>query len=214
MFTRLPAFARTALVACAVLLPAAANAATFAGSFWDADRSFGNMGHVAAYIADNDATATFRSTGIDYPNAGGSISSSTTLAAFLGADAATLSGGAGSTLTTSVFQFSGTLGLRGVQSIRVGSDDGFLLTFDGVEVLRQDKPRGFAYTSGSFDFTDVKVFELTYYENQGNTGVEFQIGGMVVTPAMSPAPVPVPAALPLLAAAVAALGGLRRMRRG
>lgn len=214
MFTRLPAIARTALIACVVLFPATASAATFAGSFWDADRSFGNMGDVAAYIAANDSTATFRSTGIDYPNAGGSISSSTTLATFLGADAATLSGGAGSTLTRSVFQFSGTLGLTGVQSISVGSDDGFLLTFDGVEVLRQNTPRGFAHTKGSFDFTDVTVFELTYYENQGNTGVEFLIGGTVVNPSMSPAPVPVPAALPLLGMGIAALGGLRRMRRG
>lgn len=212
MFTRL---ARTTLIAGAVLLSAvSAHAATFAGSFWDADRSFGNIGDVTAYIARNDPTATFQSTGIDYPNAGGSISSSTTLADFLGADADTLSGAGDSNLMKSVFQFSGDLGLSGIQTVSVGSDDGFVLKLDGVEVLGFSTPRAFAYTSGSFDFTDVKMFELTYYENYGNTGVEFRIGGTVVNPSMSPAPVPVPAALPLLGAGLATLGGLRRMRRG
>jgi len=211
---QLSTIARTAIVTCAILLPAAApHAATFAGSFWDADRSFGNIGDVTAYIAANDATATFRSTGIDYPDAGGSISSGTTLADFLGPDAATLSGNGDRTLRTSVFQFSGTLGLSGVQTISVGSDDGFVLKLDGVDVLGFSTPRPFAYSSGSFDFTGVTAFELTYYENYGNTGVEFLIGGTVVSPSMAPAPVPVPAALPLLGAGIATLAGLRRMRR-
>jgi len=214
MTTRLPTIARTALITCAILLPvAAAQAATFAGSFWDADRSFGNIGDAAAYIAANDATATFQSSGIDYPNAGGSITSDTTLAEFLGADAATLSGNGDSNLRTSVFRFSGSLGLTGMQTISVGSDDGFVLKFDGVEVLGFSTPRPFRYSEGSFDVTDVKVFELTYYENYGNTGVEFRIGGEVVNPSMAPAPVPVPAALPLLGAGIATLAGLRRMRR-
>jgi hypothetical protein len=207
--------ARSILIAGALSLPAAVtHAATFAGIFWDADRSFGNIGDVSAYIGGTDVTATFRSTGIDYPNAGGSITSDTTLADFLGADAATLSGNGDSNLRTSVFQFSGSLGLTGVQTISVGSDDGFVLKFDGIEVLGFSKPRAFGYTTGSFDLSDVKVFELTYYENYGNTGVEFLIDGTVVNPSMAPAPVPVPAALPLLGAAIAVLGGVRRLRRG
>ncbi len=219
MFRSLVTTARATLIACAALLPVTgAHAATFGGAFWDADRSFGNIGDVLGYIDGRAPDATFRSTAIDYPNAGESITSGTRLSDFLGAtDAATLSGAGDRNLMTSVFRFTGTVDLAGIHDITVGSDDGFTLSLNGINVMQHSTPRAFAYTKGSYDFSGKTTFELTYYENYGFTGVEFLIGDTVVNGSMAasaPAAVPVPAALPLLGAGIAALGGLRRMRRG
>lgn len=211
--------ARATLIACAALLPTVGHAASFDGAFWDADRSFGTIGDVLGYIDGRGPDATFLSTAIDYPNAGESITSGTRLSDFLGTtDAATLSGAGNSNLMTSVFRFTGTLDLVGEQSLSVGSDDGFVLSLNGVNVMQWSTPRAFDHTKGSYTFAGATTFDLVYYENYGNTGVEFMIGDTVVNSSMSaaaaPAPVPVPAALPLLGAGIAALGGLRRMRRG
>lgn len=219
MFRQITHATRAALIACAALLPASVgHAATFDGAFWDADRSFGSIGDALAYIDGRAADATFRSTAIDYPNAGGSITSNTRLSDFLGAtDGATLSGAADNTLAKSVFRFAGTVDLAGMQEISVGSDDGFALSLNGVTVLSHSAPRSFQYTKGDFSFGGKTTFELTYYENYGNTGVEFRIGDAIVGSGMAaatPAAVPLPAALPLLGAGVAALAGLRRLRRG
>lgn len=212
--------ARATLIACAALLPVSVgHAASFDGAFWDADRSFGNIGDVLGYIDGRGPDATFQSTAIDYPGAGGSISSSTNLSDFLGAtDAATLSGAGDANLMTSVFRFTGTIDLLGEMRISVGSDDGFLLSLNRVDVMQYSTPRAFGYTTGSHTFTGATTFDLTYYENYGNTGVEFRIGDTIVDASMAaataPAPVPLPAALPLLGAGIAAMGGLRRVRRG
>jgi hypothetical protein len=191
-------------------------ASSFNGAYWDSN-GFSTIDQAYAYTQNNTATATFNSTAIDYPNAGGSITSNTTLQMFLGAtgDGLTLSGAQDNTLEKSVFTFSGILDLSGTQSIKVGSDDGFGLKLNGAEVLRYSTPRGFSYTFGTYDFTGPTTFELTYYENYGNTGVEFLIGDTIVNAAMAPAPsappaIPVPAALPLLLGALGGLGLLRR----
>ncbi|QIE42102.1 VPLPA-CTERM sorting domain-containing protein [Meridianimarinicoccus aquatilis] len=187
-------------------------ASSFNGAYWDSN-AFSTVDQAIAYTENNAATATFLSTAIDYPNAGGSITDNTTLQTFLGADGSTLSGAFTNKLDKSVFSFSGTLDLIGTQSLKIGSDDGFALKLDGVEVLRHSAPRAFSYTIGSYEFTGATTFELIYYENYGNTGVEFQINDTVVTSAMAaaqPAAVPVPAALPMLLAGLGAFGLIRR----
>ena len=215
MFRTLSKTARATLIACAAMLPASVgHATTFDGAFWDADRDFATIDEALGYIDGRAADATFQSTAIDYPTAGKRIESSTSLSDFLGAtDGASVTGAATGNLVQSVFQFTGTVDLAGIQKIKVGSDDGFQLALNGVVVLEHATPRVFRYTKGSYDFTGETTFVLTYYENFGRTGVEFQIGGEVVNASMSPAPVPLPAALPMLGAGVAAMAGLRRMRR-
>lgn len=219
MFRTFTNAARATLIACATLLPATVgHAASFNGAFWDADRSFGTIDDVLDYIDGRGPDATFLSTAIDYPNAGQDLRSSTLLSEFLGTtDAATLSGAGNSNLMTSVFRFTGTVNLVGETSISVGSDDGFTLNLNGVEVMQYSTPRPFARTTGSHTFTGPTTFDLVYYENYGNTGVEFMIGDTVVSGTMAaataPAPVPLPAALPMLGAGIAAMAGLRRLRQ-
>lgn len=200
--------------AALVLVAGPSIASSFNGAYWDAN-AFSTVDQAITYTENNAATATFQSTGIDYPNAGGSITDNTTLQSFLGADGGTLSGAFTNTLEKSVFSFTGTLDLTGTQALKVGSDDGFALKLDGIEVLRYSAPRAFNYTIGSYDFSGATTFELIYYENYGNTGVEFQIGDTVVNSAMAasqPSAVPVPAALPMLLAGLGAFGLIRRRR--
>lgn len=204
-----------AAAATIILSAGASYASSFNGSYWNAT-SFNSIDQVYSYIETNEATATFDSTTIDYPGAAGSISDATTLQEFLGAtgDGLSLSGAFNNRLEKSVFTFSGILNLNGLQSIKVGSDDGFGLKLDGVEVLRHSAPRAFGYTSGSHTFTGSTAFELIYYENYGYTGVEFQINDQIVSSAMSVGntavpSVPLPAGLPLMAGALAGFGLLR-----
>ena len=70
----------------------AAQAATFSAEFWDASTSFSTVADAIAFAQSHTSTATFASTGIDYPAGSGSISDATSLAAFLGVDGASLVG--------------------------------------------------------------------------------------------------------------------------
>jgi hypothetical protein len=188
-----------------------ASAATFNGEFWDADVNLGNLGSADAIIAAGPATATFQSTGINYTSStGGSVSSGSTLNTFLGADAASLSGSGTSTLTRSVFRFTGLLNLAaGPQQFSVGSDDGFRLTIGGVEIATAGN-RGFATTSATRDLgAGLSAFELIFYENGGSTGVNFSINGALAAPAA----IPLPASLPLMLLGLGALGAAMRRRK-
>lgn len=208
-------FKSVAAAATFVLSAGASYASSFNGSYWNST-GFNSIDQVYSYIETNDATATFDSTTIDYPGASGSISDTTTLQDFLGAtgDGLSLSGAFNNTLEKSVFKISGFINVNGLQSLKVGSDDGFGLKLDGVEVLRHSAPRAFAYTAGTYDFTGPTSFELVYYENYGNTGVEFQINDQMVSSdigvsGVNVPSVPVPAGLPLIAGALGGLGVLR-----
>lgn len=203
------------------LLPAVASAATFKGEFWDATASIANMGQADDVISAGAATATFLSTGIDYPQGSqDSISDSTHLVDYLGADGASLSGAQTATLGQSVFRFTGFLNLlAGVQKFAVGSDDGFRLSIGGNVISSFQGGRAFGTTTVMTDAGEGRTaFELIYYENGGDTGVRFRIDDVLAQPAAdineanTVAAVPLPAGLPLVLIGLGALGLVSRKR--
>lgn len=200
----------TALVSIAST--GAAQAATFAGEFFNTSSGVSSLAAADAAIAGQTADATFESTVIDYPNGSlNSISDNTTLSAFLGVDAGSLVGDGSVDLTNSIFRWTGYVDLAaGSHTLTVGSDDGFRLTVGGNTIL-QNTPRGFAETSGTFNFAGgVTAVELLFYENSGYTGVEFSIDGALASAAT---PVPLPATAALSLAGLGALTAVRRARK-
>ncbi|MEM9796846.1 MAG: PEP-CTERM sorting domain-containing protein [Pseudomonadota bacterium] len=196
--------------AFAILGAGSASAATFQGEFWDVSGVSG-LDSALSVIDSRAADATFESTGIDYPNGSPDrLSSGSSLATFLGSDAASLSGLASTALTGSIFRFTGFLDLAaGLQTFSLSSDDGYRLTIGGTEVgvfsgLRPVRTDTFSVDPGA-GFT---AFELIFYENRGNTGVTFSVDGQIA----QPSPVPLPATLPLLLGALG-LGGLAARRK-
>lgn len=203
---------RTCAFAVALSAAAPLHAATFTGEFWNASSAFNNIGQAINFTQNNAVTATFQSTGIDYPNGGtNTTSSGTTLAAFLGPDAASIIGNGSATVETSVFRFSGFVDLLpGVQNFAVGSDDGYRLNINGSTVSQRNRPRGFATTSRNRNPGEGRAtFELFFYENFGNTGVEFFIDGQIA----QASPIPLPAGFPLILSALAGLGLFKWRRR-
>ncbi|QIE42375.1 VPLPA-CTERM sorting domain-containing protein [Meridianimarinicoccus aquatilis] len=198
-----------ALASVVIAAPIAAKAASYVGEFWDASSSFSTIAEANAFADSNTASGTFVSTAIDYPAGSvGSVSDSTSLEDFLGVDFASYVGTLPTSLSTSVLRVSGTfLPGAGLKTYSVGSDDGFSLMLNGTQISSRSAPRGFGYTAVDYDAGAGPVdFVLTYYENGGFTGVEFNIDGVVVDNSIAAASVPVPAALPLLAAGLGALG--------
>ena len=202
------AFAVLAVLAC----PNGATAATFFGEFWDASTSVSNLNAANAVIAAGGPTATFQSSAIDYPQGNvNNTRSSTTLAQYLGGDAASIIGPSSMSITRSVFRFTGFLDLTsGNQLFQVGSDDGFRLTVGGNLVAQHTNSRGFRFTSATSNPGAGRTpFELIYFENRGRTGVEFFVDGALA----APAPVPLPGAFALLLAGLAAFGFARPLRQ-
>lgn len=207
------AFALTLLPGATI---AATSTTTFNGEFWDASAALFSIGDALAVIDAGSATGTFDSTAIDYPNgAADVISNSTSLSTFLGVDAASLVGTDATSLTRSVFRFTGFLDLAaGDQLFSVGSDDGFRLTIDGVEISAASN-RSFSFSDATTDAgTGITAFELIYWENAVVTGVEFYVdGALAVAAGAPPATVPLPAGFPLALLGLGALGLVTRRGR-
>jgi len=202
-----------ALTLAVFALPQASAAATFQGEFWDASGAVRSLARADAIIGAGDPTATFTSTAIDYPNGGtGSFNSRNSLVNFLGADAGSIVGDGSVNLRSSVFRFTGYLEIiPGVSNYGLFSDDGFRLTIDRNVVSQQNSPRGFRETSTDADLgSGIVPFELIFYENFGNTGVEFYINNALA----APSPVPLPPSAPLVLLALGALMALRRSKAG
>ena len=195
------------------LTTVSAQAATFFGEFWDASTPVSNIAAADAIIAGGDATATFTTEAIDFPQgSNNTVADATSLTDFLGSAAASLAGPAGvgsTTLEDSVFRFTGMIDLvAGDQDFTVGSDDGFRLSIGGLEI-GFDNQRSFGNTTTTADAgSGPTSFELIYFERGGVTGVEFFIDGTLA----SPSAVPLPAGLQLMVLGLGALGFVARRR--
>ncbi|WP_300029227.1 VPLPA-CTERM sorting domain-containing protein [uncultured Roseobacter sp.] len=213
------------VIAVSLALAAPASAATFQGEFWDVDT--GAVGDPSNNVIDNladalsivegadqrAADATFQSSGIDYPTGPlGPGSTGQTLASWLGADAASLSGLGGTSMLGSIFRFTGSIYVgAGTNNFTVGADDGFRLTIDGNEVASFGGTAPFTSYDASYDnvgAAGIKSFELIFYEdNRVAVGVDFRVDGEVVNP------VPLPASAFMLLAALGGVGAVARRRR-
>lgn len=202
---------RICAIAAAVALPSTGSAATITGEVFSGIGPFSSVQAAENAINASTATATFVSTGINYPAGGNVINSATTLAGFLGPDAGTIVGDGTAPITQTVFRFTGLIELEpGAQTFSVGSDDGFRLTVNGVRVAEHSGPRGFSTNTAVADPGSGFVpFELLFYENFGNSGVRATIDGAVIVAAS----IPLPAGLPLILAALLGLGLVGGKRR-
>jgi hypothetical protein len=206
------------------------------GAYWDAG-PFMSIATAIAYANGNAPTATFLSSKPDYPMGSTQTApDTTTLAAFLGPDAGSLSGHGSDTIETSIFRLTGFVKILddfdlnpaapGIDvTFRVGSDDGFRLAIGGTTVTEFSGERSFDYSFGvvRFDMEGIYPLDLTYYENFDLTGVELRWStfGAINMP-MDPTrlyrtipppcqPVPEPATMALLG--TGALGLLGKLRR-
>ncbi|MCB1956715.1 MAG: hypothetical protein KDG55_13625 [Rhodocyclaceae bacterium] len=215
-----PSLAMALLTATSVTPVIAASAAQppagFVGEFWDV-ASVSNLDAALDVMGRLAPTATFVASALDYPGGAASIvSDATRLDAFLGLDAATLSGAGERGLEGSIFRFSGMIDLgAGVHEFAVGSDDGFQLRIGGDVVGVFADQRAFATTVFSASLADgPQPFELVYFENFGVTGVDLRIDGALADRAiLAVSPVPEPVQLPLYLAGLAILGRSARRRQ-
>lgn len=206
------------------------------GAYWDAG-PFMSIATAIAYASGHTPTATFLSSKVDYPNGAAHVTpDTTTLAAFLGADAGSLSGHGSDIVETSIFRFTGFVNILdafdlnpaapGIDvTFRVGSDDGFRLVIGGhtVTEFSGERPFGYSYGVARFNSAGLYPLNLTYFENFGETGVEFRWSTFrqinqpmdsrrlyrTIPPACDPAPEPATLAL-LGTGALGLLGKLRR----
>lgn len=171
-------------------------------------------------VLDGDPLATFSASAIDYPmgdaiRLGGAPG--IRLGDFLGTDSASLSGGAGTEIGGgSVFRFSGHLRIDGPNLLfRIAADDGFLFFIDGKRIVGFDS-FGFLATL-ALSLSDLPLglhaFDLLYWQNGGDMGIESDVGDLAV-PAAQPIPqVSLPSALPLLGTGLGLLPLLRLRHR-
>lgn len=163
------------------------------GEFYDFSGPVTSVTDAETMIAASSGPdATWTVSGIDYPNgAASNVNDATLLSSFLGADSATLSADF-TNLSTSAMRFVGQILLDGSEtSFEVGSDDGFVLRIGGSEISRFETQRSFSTTFAANPLSPgLYTFELIYFENGGDTGIEFGVDGNIVAAGAAPVPLP------------------------
>lgn len=182
--------ARRILLCCFFALAPSLSSAqeTIAGEFWKASRGLNNIDTAIAETVGSGMTptATFQSTGVDYPKGPATThSGKTRLIEALGVDAPSIAGAGEQDLRRSLFRFTGFVDVTpGPHTFTVGSDQGMRLLINGDLIVEDLRQNGYGETSITADIGFGHLpFELYYYENNGDTGIEFKIDGQIVRPA-------------------------------
>lgn len=190
------------------------------------------------YISENTPIATFQASEINYPGNGSSTTKdNTTLGAFLGTDAATLSRPdvSNNALSGQLFDFKGFINVPTARTytFSLGSDDGARLLIGGKTIvdryyLQNVFQPGFVSRAAQVTFMEAGLYpiEVAYFENTGNTGISLSSdlnnrrpGGALspITPASLYSPagsVPEPGSVALLiGAGTVACGMIPRKRK-
>jgi hypothetical protein len=198
------------------------------------DTNVYSNGAADAVFASTSTTGTFLAKTINY-GGGSSVGDGMSVASFLGSNASNLVGTFTSNLETSLYRFTGYINITSAMDLTpggtidlnfmVGSDDGMRLKIGGTTVAEYDSARSFSFTAGTASFSAAGLYaiDLVYWENYGNTGVDFLwqtglTGGSyqdVATSALyttlpASSKVPEPATLALTGLGVAALLARRR----
>ena len=134
------------------------------GEIYDTNSNINNLDDLDNLIANNDPTATYSATSLNYAN-------STTIGGFLGSDADSLSTNIrGNNMDRVGFKLTGYIKLsEGSHDFSVMSDDGFRLTINGTNVTEFFADRAAETSTGDFDapVDGYYSFELVYFENTG-----------------------------------------------
>lgn len=157
------------------------------GFYWDAGPYDNNL-DALAFSDANPAASEFVSTYVDYANGPiDTVDDSTLLSNFLGVDAGSLTGGAGSNnLDTSLFRFQGGIAIRQEYDLdlaapgitirfELGSDDGSGMRVADINVIDNGGDHGYGFQGNFATFEDPGLYpvDLVYYENFGVTGIEW-----------------------------------------
>ena len=208
-----------ATAAALAALPAAALGAPVlsgvtADVFDVGDVPIGSVDQALDLVAGRSPDAAFAVTALDYPAGDDDTADSgtTSLSAFLGPDAASLTG-TDLTLQDSVFVFTGQILLsEGEQTFAIGSDDGFRLTIGGSVIAEFNDSRGFGQTSVTVDAgVGLASFMLVFYDDNGDGGIEFLVDGSIAE-AVGADVIPLPGAAVLLASGLVGAAAVRRRR--
>jgi hypothetical protein len=185
---------------------AAAQAAPFTGSFWNAPaNTLATIGDAITYatITDPTADATFTTSVINYGDASKNWLIGT-LSNFLNGNASNLSSNGGTNFQESVILITGVATFVNGQQYKVTSDDGFRLTvnnsvlseFTGIRAPNNSTPAIWTGATGNY------AFSLWYFEGQRT---QAQLQANLV-------PVPLPAGGLLLLGGLAGLAALGRRK--
>lgn len=132
----------------------------------------------AAEAAAGEATANFIATELLY----GSRKSDTTIAEFIGNDAASLTGNGDAEMGPSAMTFEGYIYIpAGVHEIAIVSDDGFELQIGGVDFSEFTGGRASDETARVADFEGgLYKLDLLYFDGGGGMALGLQIDGLPV----------------------------------
>jgi hypothetical protein len=152
------------------------------GAFVRTGKTITNITSAYSALASQAPSATFISSKIDYPRGTTAIVSSatTSLSTFLGPDWSTrsLTSIDSPATTYSVWRFTGYIRIDAPQTINfsVASDDGMRLTIGGVVISEFTGQRAMAASSSSAQFASAGLYsvDLTYFNNTGSNGIEWQ----------------------------------------
>ena len=194
-----------------------------------------NMSFVQGFITTNTPSAAFVSTSVDYPLGAATVAldQTTTIAQFLGTDAATLTNpsvgsnpiltAVGSSVNGAIMRFTGFFRVNAAGSVffNIGSDDGADIVIQGKQVALNDGINPFNTLSSpvEVDFTAPGLYALTIDWFDGEftqAGLEFGTGpsnSIIGQGLLYQSPIPEPPTAMLFGAGLVAFAIFLKLRR-